>query len=882
MKIILALLAVAIAAPAQNPVPVPTTFSDVDPAPNAPGGNCFLTSLPVYNYRTNVYWSCVPNTSQPFNLGTWLVSPNSPLLVQRVTTMPSGSCSGAEIRYMQPGGTVYTCQNGTWHALAAGGTVTGVTANGGLSSTGGVAPNISITSPQGNGSKVQLSTGTATNGDCVNFDANGNTTDGGHPCGTVTSVAVSCGISGGTITTTGSAANSIGVTAHNGSYTIVTGDCGNALTSNTTATYTLPQAGSTGFPAGWYVIVENVGASGALTVNTTTSTFFGNGGSGSSGSLPPGASVKLVSTGGNWLVESFTQAPGTGSTPGVSTSTGTTTGPSVPGTSPAGTVAVNFFYDKNGKRNIKAFGAIGNSSTDDTAAINAATAAGGTYWPCGQYLVSAAVTLSGNSPSMEGESASTSTPCVTLIQGNSSFYAVTYSSPTQNAQYNYMNTVSIKNIHIFSLGGGININTDTIPTPPNYQANMVSLAFDNLYLQGPSTVNADASAYTAALPTISSMVAYGVGLRCNQCFNMSLKNSVIQNWGIGLYYLGDEAYIGGGNRITLNGQNIVIAPAIGGPTTFAQANNINIIGNTLGGNIRAGAINLFNDGIGGVKIHGNYFENYCKSSTWVVETNGSGMDFSFNLIDAPNNNTLATANGCPYPGATPNTTPQMVLDAVADVRIHENYLAPNGNSIPGLTLNHTNGNNKQYYIYGNSINFPSMVTDANVVPSADLNQFIKGYLAVVDSGVVGATGNGTFYLGDGVISKSPGSGFNFGGTGVVVGNVFSTGPTQSGTFATVANCASGANPAVCAAAPAGAFLLAATTTSVTVNTTAVNANSQIMLTFDSSLSTRLGVTCNTTAPTNYQVSARVAGTSFTLTGGAPAANPACFSYSVLN
>ena len=76
--------------------------------------------------------------------------------------------------------------------------------------------------------------------------------------------------------------------------------------------------------------------------------------------------------------------------------------------------------------------------------------------------------------------------------------------------------------------------------------------------------------------------------------------------------------------------------------------------------------------------------------------------------------------------------------------------------------------------------------------------------------------------------------------------------------------------------------IAATATTVVVDTTAITANSQIMLTFDSSLGTKLGVTCNTTyaAP---RVSARTAGTSFTITvGTAPTTNPACYSYTVVN
>jgi hypothetical protein len=101
-------------------------------------------------------------------------------------------------------------------------------------------------------------------------------------------------------------------------------------------------------------------------------------------------------------------------------------------------------------------------------------------------------------------------------------------------------------------------------------------------------------------------------------------------------------------------------------------------------------------------------------------------------------------------------------------------------------------------------------------------------------------------------------------------------------FSTVTACANAAAPAVCAAAPSGFVVVAASATTVTVNTTAVTANSQIQLTFDSSLGTALSVTCNTT-PVQPTVSARVAATSFTITvPSAPTTNPACFSYTIIN
>jgi hypothetical protein len=101
--------------------------------------------------------------------------------------------------------------------------------------------------------------------------------------------------------------------------------------------------------------------------------------------------------------------------------------------------------------------------------------------------------------------------------------------------------------------------------------------------------------------------------------------------------------------------------------------------------------------------------------------------------------------------------------------------------------------------------------------------------------------------------------------------------------ATATNCNSTASPAVCSSASAGSVAIANPATTVQVNTTAVTANSQIFVFEDSSLGTRLGVTCNTTTGRTYTVSARTAATSFTITASAtPAANSACLSYLVVN
>lgn len=78
----------------------------------------------------------------------------------------------------------------------------------------------------------------------------------------------------------------------------------------------------------------------------------------------------------------------------------------------------------------------------------------------------------------------------------------------------------------------------------------------------------------------------------------------------------------------------------------------------------------------------------------------------------------------------------------------------------------------------------------------------------------------------------------------------------------------------------GLFTVAASSTSVTVNNSAVTATSPIQITEDSSLGSALSVTCNTNQFV-WMVTARVPNTSFTATlTGAPSTNPACFSYMI--
>lgn len=114
------------------------------------------------------------------------------------------------------------------------------------------------------------------------------------------------------------------------------------------------------------------------------------------------------------------------------------------------------------------------------------------------------------------------------------------------------------------------------------------------------------------------------------------------------------------------------------------------------------------------------------------------------------------------------------------------------------------------------------------------------------------------------------------GTTDSLANVFAA------TYGTNTNCSSATG--VCGSAAAGAASIAAAATTVTVATTAVTANSDITITPQTStaMGTRLSVTCNTTPLAAFSVSTITAGVSFVVTATAPAVNPACFSYTVVN
>lgn len=115
----------------------------------------------------------------------------------------------------------------------------------------------------------------------------------------------------------------------------------------------------------------------------------------------------------------------------------------------------------------------------------------------------------------------------------------------------------------------------------------------------------------------------------------------------------------------------------------------------------------------------------------------------------------------------------------------------------------------------------------------------------------------------------------------VGGNQYSANPI--GTIGCAAG--TGTSPAACSANDSGLVAVNTGLTSFTVNTTAVTPNSTILIQQDTSTTagTALGVTCNTTVSTALPLlTAKTTGTSFAFSLTAPATNPDCFSFKVIN
>lgn len=209
------------------------------------------------------------------------------------------------------------------------------------------------------------------------------------------------------------------------------------------------------------------------------------------------------------------------------------------------------------------------------------------------------------------------------------------------------------------------------------------------------------------------------------------------------------------------------------------------------------------------------------------------------------------------------------------------YFSPlTGNTTAALALLPSGlGGGGGYYVY----NSP----DVSRSNSGFFEFQLSGNIAQILTGLNG-TGTPVTTINEGELTGSNSSltSINREFNGVIRDTLTNTGLYTPTLYGSITECNSGASPAVCGAAPSGSIAVpAGTNSTLQVNTTAVTANSQIILTSDDS-ATVTSTTCNTTIASLAlppAITARSVGTSFTITLlGTTSTNPVCFNYFIIN
>ena len=275
-----------------------------------------------------------------------------------------------------------------------------------------------------------------------------------------------------------------------------------------------------------------------------------------------------------------------------------------------------------------------------------------------------------------------------------------------------------------------------------------------------------------------------------------------------------------------------------------------------------------------------------QNTTVDIQLGASGTNSFFGSIGGPNVTLLTGSFNNLFVGGSYN---QFTINAGATysrlISIEVNYKNTGGLTNNGANTVGAFNTNAQTGVGIPDINnvfasndFTNLITSENIFANffvVNPGQSFRSTSTSILGFTAGGDGSAAFDTG---LSRGAAGQINVGtgASGSVAGKI------DAGAYLTGTNCSSSASPAVCGSAAAGSVAIPITTGVLVVNTSAVTANSQILLTFDSSLGTKLGITCNATEPALYGVSDRSTGVSFTITATAPAVNPACVSYFIVN
>jgi hypothetical protein len=578
----------------------------------------------------------------------------------------------------------------------------------------------------------------------------------GAPGGTVTSIVAACGLSGGTITVTGTISGQELVNPQTGtSYTILASDCQKLVTFNNASAVavTVPAAGGS-FPAGFKFSAKDIGA-GTATLTPASGTIGGS----SSLTLTTGQGCDITSDATNWQTQCGSGTGGGSGTPAsctlVATTSCTITGAVI---GAAVTAQDSSGNSVNPKR------VTGQNTTSPTCLFDAAftgkcyAAGGGAPGTAGTPgIVSAVQTNSVSNSDQTGINFETGV-------ANNGQTVVPSNSSGQIEKFQVTGILAVP-------GGGSGAGTLTGPLKGNGT--------------GPFTI-----------ATFSDIAALWTGTGCSTTTNAPLLNG---NCGAG----GSGA--AAANQLT--DYSCLIS-------TTSTTNDTLICTSPSGGtNFETGGIPS-NLGALTLKAVG--------SGSWVPSAANWWITY-----DLENQ--------------------RFRLDV-------SNVIVSGGLTLTNLTLGSTT---------------------ATAWPGIGYKPFASGTAGGTASQWSTTNNNLAAFSTDALL---PGAGISITPDSKGVNTISSTGIFP--TISTSTNCSSAGG--TCGSAAAGSVTVAVSATTVVVATTAVTANSQIQLTFDSSLGTKLSVTCNTTY-VNSWISARTPGTSFTITvASSPSSNPACLSYNVTN
>jgi hypothetical protein len=321
------------------------------------------------------------------------------------------------------------------------------------------------------------------------------------------------------------------------------------------------------------------------------------------------------------------------------------------------------------------FGAVGDGTTDDAAAIQAAINAAGdrdVYFPAGAYGISTSIILPSNTGiRLFGEGNLTGTAASVISPLGANLTSATFACFTATGN---LNNVTFERLRILGGGYGILVNLD--------------VGFlDKLYVYGcvfQAIVTSCIAGKSVATPPPNGM------------YEIIVRDTAFQTSGSGIYCPGAFNV----NRIEdcsfeiMNGSFL----SLGNPSSFSTSsvhflrNRCETIGATDTGQV---CINLIGGGVMfNVNIEGNYFENVFQN---VVTANGVRK--------------LAINNNFHTYGGSPTVTGQINLTN-CDIDFCNNQ------TLSGLTVNYAGTTNTPGLIYGNNggISFSTLRNTTSVPP----------------------------------------------------------------------------------------------------------------------------------------------------------------------